>query len=85
MASVSRRLLRRETIPCFSHTVRKLFSTVGSPSFAQRLRDLPKDFPSTNAKRDASLVKERTKKKPFFLLSIYKIAIWVVANFSSFF
>ncbi|CAH8269377.1 unnamed protein product [Arabidopsis lyrata] len=60
MASVSRRLLRKETIPCFSHTVRKLFSTVGSPSFAQRLRDLPKDFPSTNAKRDASLLIGKT-------------------------
>ncbi|XP_010544747.1 PREDICTED: bifunctional L-3-cyanoalanine synthase/cysteine synthase C1, mitochondrial [Tarenaya hassleriana] len=60
MAAASRRFLRRETIPGGANTVRKLFSTVGSPSFAQRLRDLPKDFPSTNAKRDASLLVGKT-------------------------
>ncbi|XP_010523763.1 PREDICTED: bifunctional L-3-cyanoalanine synthase/cysteine synthase C1, mitochondrial [Tarenaya hassleriana] len=60
MAAAFRRLLRREEIPCSVNTMRKLFSTVGSPSFAQRLRDLPKDFPSTNAKRDASLLIGKT-------------------------
>ncbi|CAK9328837.1 unnamed protein product [Citrullus colocynthis] len=38
-------------------TVRKLFSTqtvLESSSFAQRLRDLPKDLPGTNIRRDAA-------------------------------
>ncbi|KAL1219153.1 Bifunctional L-3-cyanoalanine synthase/cysteine synthase C1 [Cardamine amara subsp. amara] len=60
MASGSRRLLKKETIPYISNTMRKLFSTSGNSSFAQRLRDLPKDFPATNAKRDASLLIGRT-------------------------
>ncbi|CAH2063236.1 unnamed protein product [Thlaspi arvense] len=60
MATVSRMLLKRETIPRISQTTRKLFSTDGSPSFLDRLRNLPKDFPATNAKRDASLLIGRT-------------------------
>ena len=64
MASVWRRLLKTETIPRISQSTRKLFSTDGSSSFAERLRNLPKEFPATQAKRDASLVKE--KKKTLF-------------------
>ncbi|XP_013631344.1 PREDICTED: bifunctional L-3-cyanoalanine synthase/cysteine synthase C1, mitochondrial [Brassica oleracea var. oleracea] len=60
MATVWRRLLKTETIPCISQSTRKLFSTDASSSFADRLRNLPKDFPSTQAKRDASLLIGRT-------------------------
>ncbi|CAA7023034.1 unnamed protein product [Microthlaspi erraticum] len=60
MATVLTRLLKRETITGISHTSRKLFSTIEAPSFAERLRNLPKDFPATNAKRDASLLIGRT-------------------------
>uniref|UniRef100_A0A1J3D056 Bifunctional L-3-cyanoalanine synthase/cysteine synthase C1, mitochondrial n=1 Tax=Noccaea caerulescens TaxID=107243 RepID=A0A1J3D056_NOCCA len=60
MATVLTRLLKRETITGISHTSRKLFSTVEAPSFVERLRNLPKDFPATNAKRDASLLIGRT-------------------------
>ncbi|KAF2567121.1 hypothetical protein F2Q68_00025952, partial [Brassica cretica] len=60
MATVWRRLLKTETIPRISQSTRKLFSTDASSSFADRLRNLPKDFPSTQAKRDASLLIGRT-------------------------
>ncbi|WZY87497.1 hypothetical protein YC2023_044232 [Brassica napus] len=60
MATVWRRLLKTETIPRISQSTRKLFSTDAPSSFADRLRNLPKDFPSTQAKRDASLLIGRT-------------------------
>uniref|UniRef100_A0A0D3DUU3 Cysteine synthase n=1 Tax=Brassica oleracea var. oleracea TaxID=109376 RepID=A0A0D3DUU3_BRAOL len=60
MATIWRRLLKTETIPRISQSTRKLFSTDGSSSFAERLRNLPKEFPATQAKRDASLLIGRT-------------------------
>lgn len=56
-------------------TVRKLFSTqtvLESSSFAQRLRDLPKDLPGTNIRRAAAHVSFSIPLCfcPFFLFQI---------------
>ncbi|WP_372238718.1 pyridoxal-phosphate dependent enzyme, partial [Neisseria meningitidis] len=53
-----RRLLKgRASVACDDPMLRRLLSTeagLGSPSFAQRIRDLPKDLPATNIKKHVS-------------------------------
>ena len=62
MAALSSLFKRKSSIP-FNGLIRssRLFSTEtlldNCPSFAQRLRDLPKDFPGTNIRKEASQVK----------------------------
>ncbi|KAK4476595.1 hypothetical protein RD792_015752 [Penstemon davidsonii] len=68
MASLcSRIMMKRRIFPLFffNEPNTKLFSTtssplVDSPSFAQRLRDLPKDLPGTNIKKQVSQLIGRT-------------------------
>ncbi|KAK7340270.1 hypothetical protein VNO77_20972 [Canavalia gladiata] len=50
-------------VACHHSMIRRLFSTatiVDSPSFAQRIRDLPKDLPGTNIKKHVSQLIGRT-------------------------
>ncbi|KAJ0113052.1 hypothetical protein Patl1_00469 [Pistacia atlantica] len=61
-ATLTSSLKKRFTV-CKQFMLRRLVSTqplVDSPSFAQRLRDLPKDLPGTNVKKDASQLIGRT-------------------------
>ncbi|XP_039008251.1 L-3-cyanoalanine synthase 1, mitochondrial-like [Hibiscus syriacus] len=59
-----RSLLRKRSLTCNEMTMsRRLVSTepvIDSPSFAQRLRDLPKDLPGTKIKREVSQLIGRT-------------------------
>ncbi|CDP08794.1 unnamed protein product [Coffea canephora] len=65
MAALSSLFKRKSSIP-FNGLIRssRLFSTEtlldNCPSFAQRLRDLPKDFPGTNIRKEASQLIGRT-------------------------
>lgn len=58
MAAITKLLKKNKSIPsCCNFTKTKLFSSkplVDSPSLVQRIRDLPKDLPGTNIKKEVS-------------------------------
>lgn len=57
MAALSSFFKRKSSIPFTSLAIRRWFSTqpiLDSPSFSQRIRDLPKDLPGTNIKKEVS-------------------------------
>ena len=59
MAALSSFFKRKSSIPFTSLAIRRWFSTqpiLDSPSFSQRIRDLPKDLPGTNIKKEVSQV-----------------------------
>ncbi|KAL5796149.1 hypothetical protein ACOSQ2_000969 [Xanthoceras sorbifolium] len=62
-AAAMRSLAKRRSVLCNGPMWRRFVSTqpiVDSSSFAQRLRDLPKDLPGTNVKKDVSQLIGRT-------------------------
>ncbi|KAE8697590.1 L-3-cyanoalanine synthase 1 [Hibiscus syriacus] len=63
-----RSLLRKRSLTCNEMTMsRRLVSTepvIDSPSFAQRLRDLPKDLPGTKIKREMMQPTSSIKDRP---------------------
>lgn len=66
MAAASRSFLKKRSLTCYElpMLMRRLVSSqpaaIDSSSFAQRLRDLPKDLPATNIKKDVSQLIGRT-------------------------
>ncbi|KAJ4728257.1 Cysteine synthase [Melia azedarach] len=64
MAAALRNLLRKKSSACNQHMLRRFVSAQpiidSSSSFVQRLRDLPKDLPGTNIKKDVSQLIGRT-------------------------
>ncbi|KAJ9681424.1 hypothetical protein PVL29_020344 [Vitis rotundifolia] len=57
MAALSSFFKRKSSIPFTSLAIRRWFSTqpiLDSPSFSQRIRDLPKNLPGTNIKKEVS-------------------------------
>ncbi|KAL3517179.1 hypothetical protein ACH5RR_024081 [Cinchona calisaya] len=64
MATLTRQFRRKSSTPFNALIKSRFFSNEtlvdNSSSFAQRLRDLPKDFPGTNIKKDASQLIGRT-------------------------
>lgn len=70
MAALANLFKRRSSIPYNALLNTRFFSTEplvdSSPSFVQRLRDLPKDLPGTNIKKEVSQVKFSSYPTPQF-------------------
>ncbi|KAH7513103.1 bifunctional L-3-cyanoalanine synthase/cysteine synthase 1, mitochondrial [Ziziphus jujuba] len=63
MASLMRSFLKKRASESQSTLMKRFFSTqpiIASPSFAERLRNLPKDLPRTNIKKDVPQLIGRT-------------------------